>query len=337
MQGRRTFQFALSGCAIAALAACGGGGGGGGGGVISTPAPAPAPSPTPSPSPSPTPTPTASFNTQEYRTSDGPAQHNAVAAWQVGVTGQGVAIAVIDSGIDSDSREFAGRISPFSMDVAGNRAIDDEDGHGTQVAMVAAAARDNYGVMGIAYDATVVALRADAPGTCSNFDPTDSSSGCSFFDDDIAAGIDRAIEADARVINISLGGGSPSLALTNAMVRAANAGIVVVVSAGNDGGSIDPRLDPDNPDPFASGLLAAAPQNVIIVGSVDENDQFSAFSNKAGSDANFFITARGGDVCCVYQDGELYIEVENGTEYIYVNNGTSFSAPQVAGAAALLA
>ncbi len=325
---------ALAGASLAALSGCGGGSGGGGG-VISTPAPAPAPSPTPSPSP--TPTSTANFDTAEYRQSDGPRQHNAVTAWQQGATGEGVSIAVIDTGIDSDSPEFAGRIAPESQDVAGNRGIESPDGHGTQVAMVAAAARDNKGVMGIAFDATVLALRADQPGTCASFDPTDSSTGCSFLDSDIARGVDVAIAAGAKVVNLSLGGSLPTAELVNAIDRAAQAGIVVVVSAGNDGESTDPGIDAAQPDPFASGVLFAAPQNVIIVGSVDASNTISSFSNRAGSQANAFITARGEDLCCVYENGEIYTQVEGGIEYIYVNNGTSFSAPQVAGAAALLA
>ena len=128
---------------LLALAACGGGGGGGGGNVISTPppAPAPVPAPAPAPAPSPTPAPTpapapvavtgmpprvsvpAAFNTTEFRRSDGPAEHNAAAAWNAGRTGQGVTIAVIDSGIDDDSPEFAGRVSPLSKDIAGSRPL----------------------------------------------------------------------------------------------------------------------------------------------------------------------------------------------------------------------
>ena len=74
--------------------------------------------------------------------SDGPEQHKAVSAWQRGATGSGRTIAVIDTGIDLDSPEFAGRIHPDSRDVAGSRSVDGEDDHGTNVSLVAAAARD---------------------------------------------------------------------------------------------------------------------------------------------------------------------------------------------------
>jgi len=269
--------------------------------------------------------------------SDGKAQHNAITAWQDGYSGDGVAIAIIDSGIDVDSPEFAGRISAASRDVAGSRTINDEDGHGTNVAIVAAAARDDSGVMGVAYDAAIIALRADAPGTCASADPTDPSSGCNFYDDDIAAGVDAAIAAGAKIVNLSLGGSAPTQELVDAVTRAAAADMIIVVSAGNDGDSADPALDPDNPDLFAIGLRQAAPENVIIVGSVDASDTISSFSNRAGGEAQFYIAARGEDVCCVYQDGEIYTETSGNTQYVYVLYGTSFSAPQVSGAAALLA
>ncbi len=327
--------------ALAFLSACGGGGAGGGG-VISTPGPAPTPSPTPAPAPSPTPTPTptpppTNFDTAEYRRSDGPTFHNAVSAWSAGINGAGATIAIIDTGIDIDSPEFVGRISSASADVAGNRGIDAEDDHGTNVALVAAAARDNTGVVGIAYGAQIQALRTDSPGSCATGSGA-SLDGCEFFDRDIAAGVDSAVAAGARVINLSLGGGTPSPVLVSAVQRAAAAGLVIVVSAGNDGDSTDPAINPNQPDPFASGLLAVANRNVIIVGSVDDTGQFSAFSNRAGNEGLAFLSARGERICCVYDNGVLQITTDaSGTRFVTLFSGTSFAAPQVSGAVALLA
>lgn len=340
---RNTLRALALSCGLWALSACGGGGGG----AISTPgpqpapapAPSPAPSPTPSPSPTPTPTPTpppSSFDTAEFRRSDGPDFHNAVAAWQRGATGRGETIAVIDTGIDTDSPEFAGRLSPLSADVAANRSVEAEDDHGTHVSLIAAAARNNTGILGIAFDATVLALRADTPGSCADVDPADPSNSCSFADSSIARGIDRAVSAGATVINISLGGGAPSDGVRAAVQRAAAAGIVVVVSAGNDGeggGSTDPA----QPDPFATGVLQSGGGNVIIVGSVDASGQISAFSNRAGSQANSFLTALGERICCVYQDGSILVTTRDGQQFVTLFSGTSFSAPQVSGAVALLA
>ena len=331
-RSRRT--AALS--AICALALLGGCGGGGGGGPISTPAPSPSPSPSPTPTPTPTPTPSSNFNTQEFRTSDGPDFHNAITAWQGGNTGRGTIIAVVDSGIDSDSPEFVGRIHPNSADVAGTRGIDGTDDHGTHVALVAAAARDNRGILGIAYEAQVLALRADAPGTCSA-NGNDPSLSCEFNDADIARGVDVAVSSGARVVNLSLGGGSATQVLLDAVGRAASAGLVIVVAAGNGGDGSEPGIDPNQPDPFAASLLQAGGANVIIVGSNNDSGQFSSFSNRAGAAQGSFLTALGEDVCCLYQNGQLFVETINGSQFVTVFSGTSFSAPQVSGAVALLA
>jgi subtilisin family serine protease len=106
------------------------------------------------------------YNTTEFRRSDGPLQHNAATAWGSGWNGQGVTIAVVDTGIDADSPEFAGRISSASRDMFGSttsRGYNASDDHGTDVAMVAAAARDNTGIVGIAWGASIMALRSDTP------------------------------------------------------------------------------------------------------------------------------------------------------------------------------
>ena len=258
-------------------------------------------------------------------------------AWEAGITGNGSIIAVIDSGIDEDSPEFAGRIHPDSADVASNRGIDAVDDHGTNVAMVAAAARDDAGILGIAFDAQVLVARADDPGTCAGDTPQDPSLECQFDDRSIAAGVDLAVASGANVVNISLGGGGASPVLTDAVSRAAAAGVVVIVSAGNDGDGSTPGVDPNEPDPFASSLLAAGAGHVIIVGSVDENGTISDFSNRAGSDAQFYLSARGEAICCVYENGQVFIETTGGQQFVYLFSGTSFSAPQVSGAVALLA
>jgi hypothetical protein len=242
---------------------------------------------------------------------------------------------VIDTGIDTDSPEFAGRLDPASADVAGNGTVEAVDAHGTSVAMIAAAARNSTGIMGIAYNATIVALRADRPGSCSNTSPS-TTDGCAFSDRDIAAGIDRAVAAGAAVINISLGGETPNSTLVSAVQRAVAAGVVIVVAAGNEGDGSDPRIDPNQPNPFATGVRKAGGGNVIIVGSVNDSGQISSFSNKAGSQASHYLTALGERVCCVYENGVLKVESGPSGNFVTVVSGTSFSAPQVAGAVALL-
>jgi hypothetical protein len=223
-----------------------------------------------------------------------------------------VKIGIVDSGINPSLPDFAGRIDPASGDVVANRGVSDEGGHGTAVAGVAAGARDNSNSMGIAFGATIVSERADSVGSCASTD------GCQFYDDGISAGIDAARLAGARVINLSLGGSTPSPQLLSAMQRAVNAGIVLVIAAGNDATA--------NPDPFALTPAQQFAGSVIIAGAIDSNKQIASFSDKAGTGANYYLAAVGVRDLTVDQ---------NGTPSYW--SGTSFSAPTISGAVALMA
>lgn len=323
----------LAGASILVLsAACSGGGADK---AISTPRPAPTPVPSPTPTPSPTPAPAPTI-TSEVERSDGPQFHGAITAWENGATGSNSVIAIIDTGIDEDSPEFAGRIHPASRDVAGNRGINGEDDHGTNVSMIAAAAKNDEGIVGIAYQADVLALRADTPGTCATDTPDDPSLGCSFSNFDVARGIDVAVQSGATVINLSLGGSDPGKVVFDAVARAAAAGVVIVVASGNYGDGSAPEFSRFEPTPFASSIRAAGGENVIIVGSVDEGGRISSFSNPAGDELNSFITARGERICCVYESGQIFVGTGPNGDYTVLFSGTSFAAPQVAGAVALI-
>lgn len=293
------------------FAGCGGGGGGGGG-VNSTPAPVPAPAPAPAPSPTPMPAPVPTIRTAEYNRSNGLELSNAAPGYQAGATGRSVTAAVIDSGVAAGNAEFAGRISAASQDLAGSRGLADEGGHGTSVSAILLAAKNESQIHGVAYDATLLALRTDTPGSC-------TSGGCTHSDNAIARGLDVATAQGARVANISLGGSSANATLRAALGRATAAGMVVVISAGNDSQA--------NPSDFA--LLANDPNargQVLVVGSHDAGKTISSFSNRAGSTASVFLTAPGESLRTID---------ENGTAVM--GDGTSFSAPLVSGAIALLA
>lgn len=332
---RFAVRTSLVSCIALALTACGGGGG-----VSSTPPVSAAPTPTPTPAPTPTPTPPATnFNTAEARRTDSFAFHGALTAYNRGATGAGVVAGVIDSGIDVDSLEYAGRIHAQSFDATGNgRSIDGEGSHGTQVAQILGGAKNDVGTFGIAYDATLLVLRADRVGSCAGTSPDLDTDGCRFPESAIAAGLDRAVAVGARVVNISLGGDTPpGFTLRSAIARATAAGVIVVASAGNSGDTTANGNDPNNPEPFAQGLRDAGGDLVIIVGSVDETRAISSFSNRAGNYATSYLTALGDSVCCVYQNGVLQTETNANGTFVFLLNGTSFSAPQVAGAVALLA
>lgn len=239
---------------------------------------------------------------------------NALTAYQRGATGAGVRVGIIDSGIDLNSAEFENRIDPASAAFAGNTSLQDEGGHGTAVAFTLGGRRNGVGTLGFAFDATLIILRTDTPGTCASAD------GCSHSDRNIAAGLDAARVAGARVVNISLGGSAASSSLVQAIDRATAAGIIIVISAGNDGAA--------EPDPLAAIALnnAVARGLVIIAGSVGSNNQLSSFSNRAGAGANFYLAAVGEDV-----------RAPNNAGVPFLWTGTSFSAPQISGAVALLA
>lgn len=315
MTGKARLLVATSMPLFIALAGCGGGGGGG---TAINSAPTPAAAPNPVPPPPPPPPPSINIDTAEFNNSAGISHANAAVAYDEGVTGAGITVAVLDSGIDEDNSEFAGRISAASRDVAGNRGIDDDSGHGTSVSAVIAANRDNANVVGMAFDSTLLVLRTDEPGSCA-----DPEEGCRHNTGDLASAIDIAVQNNARAINISLGGGDTTQRLRNAIGRAANAGVVVVISAGN--GGQDP--EGDNPDGLAQiALIPEANGHVIIAGSVNQNDAISDFSNRAGNGQNVYLAALGERVRSFD---------ETGTNFLF--SGTSYSAPQITAAVALLA
>lgn len=309
------------------LAACGGSAGGG---VVSTPVPpsvvaAPPPAPPPPP-PAPPPTPTAlEYSQAEYDRSNGATSINAAVAYKAGFNGAGITVGVVDSGIDQEQIEFSGRLSPLSRDFAGNASVQDEEGHGTSVAGVIAAAANDRNTLGVAWGSTILALRTDRPGSCAETGADKNLSGCKHPDSAIGAAVDFARQNGAKVINISLGGGAAGPAVRSAVGRATAADIIIVISAGNDGDDATKNV---NPDPFAQVALdaAAARGLVIIAGALaEDNSTLAPFSNRAGFASSVFLTALGTRVLTV-----------NNKNQAVLASGTSFAAPIISGAVALI-
>src|SRR5688500_7819088 len=151
-------------------------------------------------------------------------------AWTLS-RGRGTVVAIIDTGVLFRDHERARR----APDLAGTRFVegydfvsndaspDDEHGHGTHVAGTVAQTTDNnLGVAGVAPDAAIMPIRVldrHGPGNCGG----------------IPAGIRWAADHGAHVINMSLGGGSPSRTVQNAIDYAHSKGVTVVAAAGNSG------------------------------------------------------------------------------------------------------
>ncbi len=323
LQARPSRPLLLASAVVPAILLAGCGGGGGGGGVASTPAPAPAPAAAPPPAPTPPPAPVVNYDTAEYRRSNAAAQAQALTAYNAGATGSGIVVGVVDSGVDATSAEFAGRISPASNDFAGSRGIQDGAGHGTAVSSVLLGGKNDSGTHGVALGATLFVGRTDSPGSCAA--SVTSPGGCSHNDNAIAAALDAAVAARARVVNISLGGSPANMLLRSAVDRATAAGTIIVFSAGNQGVT-DPTAAA-NPDPLAQIANDPIARGLVIVaGSVDSTRALSDFSNRAGNTAPAYLTALGREVRSIDQTGRAFLY-----------SGTSFAAPVVAGALALLA
>ncbi|MEL6474695.1 MAG: S8 family peptidase [Pseudomonadota bacterium] len=359
----------LAGPGLVTLAGCAGGGSDGGTvsqplppappPPVSSPPPAPPPpaSPPVSPPASPPPFPNqvaspASFETIEYSNASGLARINASDAYSIGATGQGIRVAVIDTGVEADHPDLQGQVvSTFDINASSRSAGDiDQEGHATLVAGVAAARKDDSGVHGVAFGSEIISIRADDPGSCGAPDANDQS-GCSYFDSDLVQAIDLAVSEGADIINLSLGGeidNDPSL--ENAIRNAASAGVLFVISAGNEAapattdssGNIQPATGQSPNEPAFIAGQAASLGRVVAVGSIDESGVISDFSNRAGANAqSFYMLAPGEGVVSTGPDDDVVFpgDSQNDADSIgdfYRVSGTSFAAPHVSGALALL-
>ncbi len=213
--------------------------------------------------------------------------------------GAGALVAVVDSGIDATNPELAGRVAAGPDLVDGDDAPADANGHGTHIAgIIAAAAGNEIGAAGVAPGARLLAVRVldeTGRGTAHN----------------VAAGIDAAVDAHADIINLSMNWSEPDdqiAAVGAAITRAADAGALVVVAAGNDA-----REQCDEP---------VLPRRALCVGGLTYRRKLAPSSNHG---AGLGIVAPGEDLLSTWNDGT----------YRYMS-GTSQAAAMTSGVAALL-
>jgi subtilisin family serine protease len=274
------------------------------------------------------PAPTVYPNDPELARQWGLMKINAPAAWSIITGAVSITIAVVDSGIDLGHPDLAlqlwvnpGEIPGNGVDDDANGKVDDmhgwhffqaangpaEDarvqddfGHGTHVAGIAAAATDNgIGVAGVAWGSRLMAVKVlDQYGNG--------------WYSDIIAGIVYAADNGAQIINLSLGGALASQALCDAVTYAHGRGALVVAATGNSNAAV---------------LYPAACAGALAVAATDRADARPVFSNFGPQVA---LAAPGVDIYSTW-----YYTGIRASGY-FTKSGTSMATPHVAGAAALL-
>jgi type VII secretion-associated serine protease mycosin len=225
--------------------------------------------------------------------------------------GEGVTVAVIDTGVDPSHPQLVGKVLP-GIDLLTNtpRGNFDCDGHGTEVAslIVARCNIPNVGFCGAAPDATILPIRV-LERSGDKADETDVLAV-----DRIAKGVDIAVASGVRVINISLVVGADSPVLRQAIKRAVNRGVLIVAAAGNGHDSRRPSGD--------APVYPAAYPGVMGVGAIEET----------GLRTN---ESRVGGWVDLMAPGGLVLTATPQRGYVFAS-GTSFAAPFVSATAALV-
>lgn len=230
-----------------------------------------------------------------------PQQIRADQAWLYTMGSPDVVIAVLDTGVKTDHPEMEGRVLSGYNFVSGTGDTEDDHGHGTHVAgIIAAAANNQQGSAGICPFCRILPVKVlnhQNVGTWSS----------------VINGILYAVEQQAHIINLSLGGRSKIDAVESAIQYAVDAGTLVIGAAGNLGGD----------EPFYPAAYAAT----MAIGAIRNNDSPWPASNYGEW---IDLVAPGFAIYSTTNDLENYYE-----GYTFMS-GTSMAAPHVAGVAGLL-
>ncbi|MHB9034759.1 MAG: S8 family serine peptidase, partial [Anaerolineae bacterium] len=234
---------------------------------------------------------------------------NAPEAWACSQGGLGVIIAIIDSGISSNHPDLQAHLVTGYSAIPGT-SWEDETGHGTHVAGIAAGIANNGGILGVAPRASIMPVRV-----------LDSTGHGSF--DWIANGITWAVNHGAKVINLSLGSIYPSQSIYNAVIYAYNSGVVIIAAAGNCG---DISYSVNGCDYQDQTVYPAAFPGVLAVAAIDNYGYQASFSSAGNWVA---VTAPGDPIFSSFP-------WDTGVGRFKSISGTSQAAPHVAGLAALI-
>ena len=243
----------------------------------------------------------------------------APAAWQAGLTGDGVKVAVIDSGVDLKHPDLAGQVAE-AVDFTGSGDLTDYVGHGTHVASTIAGT-------GAASDGR---YRGVAPGAKLLSAKVCEVDGCP--ESAILAGMQWAAEQGATVANVSLGGDdTPDIDPLEAAVHdlTARYGMLFVIAAGNSGLAGDVTINsPGSAD------------DALTVGAVSKTKVLADFSSRGPRTADAAIkpdiTAPGVAIVAARSSASDMAPIDGNEAYTQLD-GTSMATPHVTGAVALLA
>lgn len=230
--------------------------------------------------------------------------------WEDSNHGEGIVIAVIDTGIETDHPDLKDQIIDgynFTSDYDGDSNIfEDNNGHGTHVSGTIAASLNNAGVAGVAPKAKILSLKALTGEGAGNYDWIINA--INYAADWRGPGQERV-----RVISMSLGGPQDVPEMHQAIQKAVSQDISVIVAAGNEGDGSEDTFEYSYPGKY---------NEVIQVGAVDNNLTLAPFSN---TNEEIDLVAPGVEVISTYL-GKKYASL----------SGTSMATPHIAGAIALL-